>query len=71
MAIVKIAIQTTESVVTSELYVFFFMELLVGFYRYRDYRYPPGHYREYTHTMQFWHILAAKMAFIIIMEVRL
>ncbi|KAG7262217.1 hypothetical protein CRUP_023887 [Coryphaenoides rupestris] len=35
---------------------------------YRDYRYPPGHEREYTHTMQFWHILAAKMAFIIIME---
>lgn len=38
--------------------------------RYRDYRYPPGHEREYTHTMHFWHILAAKMAFIIIMEVR-
>uniref|UniRef100_A0A672Z5D2 Anoctamin n=1 Tax=Sphaeramia orbicularis TaxID=375764 RepID=A0A672Z5D2_9TELE len=36
--------------------------------RYRDYRYPPGHEREYKHTMQFWHILAAKMAFIIIME---
>ncbi|XP_069553768.1 anoctamin-5b isoform X2 [Brachyistius frenatus] len=36
--------------------------------RYRDYRYPPGHQREYNHTMQFWHILAAKMAFIIIME---
>ncbi|KAM9765042.1 anoctamin-5b isoform 1-T1 [Menidia menidia] len=36
--------------------------------RYRDYRYPPGHEREYMHTMQFWHILAAKMAFIIIME---
>lgn len=39
-------------------------------YRYRDYRYPPGHEKEYNHTMQFWHILAAKMAFIIIMEVR-
>uniref|UniRef100_A0A671V6W7 Anoctamin n=1 Tax=Sparus aurata TaxID=8175 RepID=A0A671V6W7_SPAAU len=36
--------------------------------RYRDYRYPPGHEKEYFHTMQFWHILAAKMAFIIIME---
>ncbi|MED6251320.1 Anoctamin-5 [Ataeniobius toweri] len=36
--------------------------------RYRDYRYPPGHERQYTHTMQFWHILAAKMAFIITME---
>ncbi|KAK1161824.1 anoctamin-5-like isoform X3 [Acipenser oxyrinchus oxyrinchus] len=36
--------------------------------RYRDYRYPPGHEKEYQHTMQFWHVLAAKMAFIIIME---
>ncbi|XP_047219717.1 anoctamin-5b isoform X2 [Girardinichthys multiradiatus] len=36
--------------------------------RYRDYRYPPGHERQYNHTMQFWHILAAKMAFIITME---
>ncbi|XP_059927939.1 anoctamin-5b isoform X2 [Gadus macrocephalus] len=36
--------------------------------RYRDYRYPPGHQKQYDHTMQFWHILAAKMAFIIIME---
>ncbi|XP_078239213.1 anoctamin-5 isoform X6 [Pogona vitticeps] len=36
--------------------------------RYRDYRYPPDHEKKYAHTMQFWHILAAKMAFIIIME---
>ncbi|XP_028917046.1 anoctamin-5 isoform X2 [Ornithorhynchus anatinus] len=36
--------------------------------RYRDYRYPPSHEKKYEHTMQFWHILAAKMAFIIIME---
>nr|XP_033783925.1 anoctamin-5 isoform X3 [Geotrypetes seraphini] len=36
--------------------------------RYRDYRYPPDHQKRYAHTMQFWHILAAKMAFIIIME---
>uniref|UniRef100_A0A8C2KVH5 Anoctamin n=1 Tax=Cyprinus carpio TaxID=7962 RepID=A0A8C2KVH5_CYPCA len=35
---------------------------------YRDYRYPPGHEKQYTHTMQFWHILAAKLAFIVIME---
>ncbi|KAL0154491.1 hypothetical protein M9458_048754, partial [Cirrhinus mrigala] len=36
--------------------------------RYRDYRYPPGHEKQYAHNMQFWHILAAKLAFIIIME---
>uniref|UniRef100_A0A8C1M6N7 Anoctamin n=1 Tax=Cyprinus carpio TaxID=7962 RepID=A0A8C1M6N7_CYPCA len=37
--------------------------------RYRDYRNPPGHEKPYIHSMQFWHILAAKLAFIIIMEV--
>ncbi|XP_056273223.1 anoctamin-5 isoform X3 [Pseudoliparis swirei] len=36
--------------------------------RYRDYRYPSGHDKEYSHTMQFWHILAAKLTFIIIVE---
>ncbi|XP_068459823.1 anoctamin-5 isoform X3 [Clinocottus analis] len=36
--------------------------------RYRDYRYASGHEKEYSHTMQFWHILAAKLAFIIIVE---
>ncbi|XP_062845579.1 anoctamin-5b isoform X1 [Trichomycterus rosablanca] len=45
-----------------------FNKTLITTCRYRDYRYPPGHQKEYTHTMQFWHILAAKMAFIIIME---
>uniref|UniRef100_A0A3P9AIN2 Anoctamin n=1 Tax=Esox lucius TaxID=8010 RepID=A0A3P9AIN2_ESOLU len=35
--------------------------------RYRDYRNPPG-VDQYKHTMRFWHILAAKLAFIIIME---
>uniref|UniRef100_A0A8C1M2D5 Anoctamin n=1 Tax=Cyprinus carpio TaxID=7962 RepID=A0A8C1M2D5_CYPCA len=35
---------------------------------YRDYRNPPGHEKPYIHSMQFWHILAAKLAFIIIME---
>lgn len=37
--------------------------------RYYDYRYPPGHEKQYAHTMKFWHILAAKLAFIIVMEV--
>uniref|UniRef100_UPI00398F4CD8 anoctamin-5 isoform X2 n=1 Tax=Pristiophorus japonicus TaxID=55135 RepID=UPI00398F4CD8 len=36
--------------------------------RYKDYRYPSGHKLEFQQTMQFWHILAAKMAFIIILE---
>ncbi|KAJ8272189.1 hypothetical protein COCON_G00110480 [Conger conger] len=45
-----------------------FNSSLISACRYRDYRYPPGHEKQYTHTMQFWHILAAKLAFIIIME---
>ncbi|XP_019712532.1 anoctamin-5 isoform X2 [Hippocampus comes] len=36
--------------------------------RYHDYRYPPGHENQYTHTLQYWHIFAAKLIFIIIME---
>ncbi|XP_076791129.1 anoctamin-5 isoform X3 [Arvicanthis niloticus] len=36
--------------------------------RYRDYRYPPDHEEKYNHNMQFWHVLAAKMTFIIVME---
>lgn len=39
------------------------------FCRYRDYRNPPDHENKYVHNMQFWHVLAAKMAFIIVMEV--
>ncbi|KAM8923376.1 anoctamin-5 isoform 1-T1 [Lycaon pictus] len=36
--------------------------------RYRDYRYPPDHEQKYFHNMQYWHVLAAKMTFIIVME---
>uniref|UniRef100_A0A8C5KRX4 Anoctamin n=1 Tax=Jaculus jaculus TaxID=51337 RepID=A0A8C5KRX4_JACJA len=35
---------------------------------YRDYRNPPDHENKYVHNMQFWHVLAAKMTFIIVME---
>lgn len=36
--------------------------------RYRDFRYPPGHPRQYEHTVYYWHVIAAKMAFIIVVE---
>ncbi|XP_043307343.1 anoctamin-5 isoform X2 [Cervus elaphus] len=36
--------------------------------RYRDYRNPPDSEDKYVHNIQFWHVLAAKMTFIIIME---
>ncbi|XP_040111582.1 anoctamin-5 [Oryx dammah] len=36
--------------------------------RYRDYRNPPDSEDKYVHNIQYWHVLAAKMTFIIIME---
>ncbi|XP_037704201.1 anoctamin-6 isoform X2 [Choloepus didactylus] len=36
--------------------------------RYRDFRYPPGHPQEYKHNIFYWHVIAAKLAFIIVME---
>lgn len=36
--------------------------------RYRDFRYPPGHQQEYKHNIYYWHVIAAKLAFIIVME---
>ncbi|XP_056878530.1 anoctamin-6 [Takifugu flavidus] len=36
--------------------------------RYRDFRFPPGHPRKYEFDMRYWHVIAAKMAFIIVVE---
>lgn len=36
--------------------------------RYRDFRYPPGHPHEYEYNIYYWHVIAAKMAFIIVVE---
>ncbi|XP_070784806.1 anoctamin-6 isoform X1 [Enoplosus armatus] len=36
--------------------------------RYRDFRYPPGHPRQYEYNIYYWHVIAAKMAFIIVVE---
>ncbi|XP_075967807.1 anoctamin-6 [Anarhichas minor] len=36
--------------------------------RYRDFRYSPGHPRQYEYTIYYWHVIAAKMAFIIVVE---
>lgn len=46
--------------------------LLIGLHfvsRYRDFRHPPGHPQEYKHNIYYWHVIAAKLAFIIVMEV--
>ncbi|KAJ8261623.1 hypothetical protein GJAV_G00156420 [Gymnothorax javanicus] len=36
--------------------------------RYRDFRHPPGHPKQYEHNAYYWHVTAAKLAFIIVME---
>ncbi|XP_056131795.1 anoctamin-4-like [Lampris incognitus] len=40
----------------------------VKFCRYRDYREPPDSTEPYSYTLQFWHVLAARLAFIIVFE---
>lgn len=43
--------------------------LSVHLCRYRDYRAPPWSSKPYEFTLQFWHVLAARLAFIIVFEV--
>ncbi|KAF7664480.1 hypothetical protein LDENG_00176140 [Lucifuga dentata] len=40
----------------------------VEFCRYRDYREHPDAAEPYSYTLQFWHVLAARLAFIIVFE---
>ncbi|XP_057180652.1 anoctamin-6 isoform X2 [Triplophysa rosa] len=40
----------------------------VSMCRYRDFRNPPGHWYEYDFSMQYWHVIAAKLAFMIVVE---
>ncbi|XP_062913667.1 anoctamin-4-like isoform X3 [Mobula hypostoma] len=40
----------------------------VKYCRYRDYREPPNSKQPYAYTIQFWHVLAARLAFIIVFE---
>lgn len=47
-----------------------YANILITF-RYRDFRYPPGHPHEYEYNIYYWHVIAAKMAFIIVVEVGL
>ncbi|XP_051977070.1 anoctamin-6-like isoform X1 [Xyrauchen texanus] len=36
--------------------------------RYRDFRNPPGHHNEYEFSVHYWHVIAAKLAFMIVVE---
>ncbi|XP_058842183.1 anoctamin-4-like isoform X3 [Acipenser ruthenus] len=40
----------------------------IKYCRYRDYRDPPNSKEPYSYTLQFWHVLAARLAFIIVFE---
>ena len=44
-------------------------QIQTRFCRYRDYRAPPWSPVPYDFTLQFWHVLAARLAFIIVFEV--
>ncbi|KAH0620837.1 hypothetical protein JD844_021656 [Phrynosoma platyrhinos] len=57
--------------VNSSLSIFDLSELGMGYSgycRYRDYRAPPWSSSPYEFTLQFWHVLAARLAFIIVFE---
>ncbi|ETE64554.1 Anoctamin-3, partial [Ophiophagus hannah] len=57
--------------VNSSLSIFDLSELgkgYSGYCRYRDYRAPPWSSTPYEFTLQFWHVLAARLAFIIVFE---
>ncbi|XP_029438253.1 anoctamin-3 isoform X2 [Rhinatrema bivittatum] len=60
-----------QGYVNSSLSVFDLSELGMGYSgycRYRDYRAPPWSSKPYEFTLQFWHVLAARLAFIIVFE---
>ncbi|XP_070544484.1 anoctamin-4-like isoform X5 [Ptychodera flava] len=41
---------------------------VVDICRYKDYRLPPWSGNPYGHSIQYWHVLAAKLAFVIVFE---
>lgn len=53
----------------STFWSLFFKFFVFVDFRYRDYRGPPWSSKPYEFTLQYWHILAARLAFIIVFEV--
>lgn len=39
-------------------------------YRYRDFRNPPDSDDPYEYSQMYWHVLAARFAFVVVFEVR-
>uniref|UniRef100_A0A8C0GNM1 Anoctamin n=1 Tax=Chelonoidis abingdonii TaxID=106734 RepID=A0A8C0GNM1_CHEAB len=69
--IVSFSSRCLKGYVNSSLSVFDLNELGMGYSgycRYRDYRAPPWSSSPYEFTLQFWHVLAARLAFIIVFE---
>ncbi|XP_034624648.1 anoctamin-3 [Trachemys scripta elegans] len=69
--IVSFPSRCLKGYVNSSLSVFDLNELGMGYSgycRYRDYRAPPWSSAPYEFTLQFWHVLAARLAFIIVFE---
>uniref|UniRef100_A0A8C7PIW0 Anoctamin n=1 Tax=Oncorhynchus mykiss TaxID=8022 RepID=A0A8C7PIW0_ONCMY len=63
---------TMQGYINNTLSVFdiqdFSNKISLSYFRYRDFRYPPGHHRQYEYSIYYWHVIAAKMAFIIVVE---
>uniref|UniRef100_A0A4W5JIK9 Anoctamin n=1 Tax=Hucho hucho TaxID=62062 RepID=A0A4W5JIK9_9TELE len=63
---------TMQGYINNTLSVFdiqdFSNKISLSYCRYRDFRYPPGHHRQYEYSIYYWHVIAAKMAFIIVVE---
>lgn len=71
--IVSFTLRCLQGYVNSSLSVFDMGEMndtsQSRYCRYRDYRAPPWSSVPYEFTLQFWHVLAARLAFIIVFEV--
>lgn len=69
----SLALRCLQGYVNSSLSVFDMGEMKNSsqsrYCRYRDYRAPPWSPVPYEFTLQFWHVLAARLAFIIVFEV--
>ena len=58
--VLEFALQSGHTVFSSFLFV----------YRYRDFRKPPWDEDKYSYSEMYWHILAARLAFVVVFEVK-
>ncbi len=70
----KVIFANCISVVIKKLSLFVFIydsciNCVLLCFRYRDFRNPPGHPNQYEYSIYYWHVIAAKLAFMIVVEV--